>query len=60
VLRFGERMELVQTGDAEADSYGTTAAFTRAIEDAVRRNPEQWLWMHRRWKTRPAGEQGVY
>ncbi len=60
VLRFGECMNLVRTGDAEADIHANTAAFTRAIEDAVRRNPEQWLWMHRRWKTRPAGEQGVY
>jgi KDO2-lipid IV(A) lauroyltransferase len=60
VLRFGECMELLRTGNADADIRANTAAFTRAIEDAVRRNPEQWLWMHRRWKTRPAGEQGVY
>ena len=60
VLRFGECMKLVRTGDADADVYTNTAAFTNAIEDAVRRNPEQWLWMHRRWKTRPVGGQGVY
>ena len=60
VLRFGERMELVRTGDAEVDIVENTAKFTAAIEAAVRRNPEQWLWMHRRWKTRPVGEQGVY
>ena len=60
VLRFGERLELVRTGDAETDAVANTAAFTKAIEDAVRRDPEQWLWMHRRWKTRPAGEAGVY
>jgi KDO2-lipid IV(A) lauroyltransferase len=59
-LRFGACMNLVRTGDPEADIRLNTAAFTQAIEDAVRRNPEQWLWMHRRWKTRPAGEQGVY
>ncbi len=59
-LRFGEQIELVRTGDAEADILANTAAFTAAIEAAVRRNPEQWLWVHRRWKTRPAGEQGVY
>jgi KDO2-lipid IV(A) lauroyltransferase len=53
-------MELVRTGDAEADSVANTARFTAAIEGAVRRHPEQWLWMHRRWKTRPAGERGVY
>jgi KDO2-lipid IV(A) lauroyltransferase len=60
VLWFGECMELVRTGDAEADSVANTARFTAAIEGAVRRHPEQWLWMHRRWKTRPAGERGVY
>jgi len=59
-LRFGERIPLARTGDAEADIRANTAAFTAAIEAAVRRNPEQWLWVHRRWKTRPAGEQGVY
>jgi Kdo2-lipid IVA lauroyltransferase/acyltransferase len=32
-----------------------TAACTRAIEAAVRRAPEQWLWMHARWRTRPEG-----
>jgi KDO2-lipid IV(A) lauroyltransferase len=60
ILRFGEPMELMRTGDAQADVLANTAAFTAAIEHYVRANPEQWLWMHRRWKTRPAGEAGVY
>ncbi len=60
VLRFGERMELRRTGDVDADVLANTAAFTAAIERYVRANPEQWLWMHRRWKTRPPGAQGVY
>jgi KDO2-lipid IV(A) lauroyltransferase len=60
ILRFGERMELARTNDAAADVVTNTAAFTAAIESYVRANPEQWLWMHRRWKTRPAGEPGVY
>jgi len=33
-----------------------TAAFNRSIEAAVRRSPEQWFWMHNRWKTRPVSE----
>lgn len=55
VLRFGEEIPLVSTGDDEADALTNTARFTAAIEDWVRRYPDQWLWVHRRWKTRPEG-----
>ena len=41
------------TGDRDADVLRLTAACTAIVERWVRRNPEQWLWMHRRWKTRP-------
>jgi KDO2-lipid IV(A) lauroyltransferase len=40
-------------GDREADVRELTAAMTRQIEEAIRRSPEQWVWMHRRWKTQP-------
>jgi Kdo2-lipid IVA lauroyltransferase/acyltransferase len=60
VLHFGEELPVVTTGDAEQDASTNTAAFTAAIESYVRRYPEQWLWMHRRWKTRPGGEEGIY
>ncbi len=53
-------LELVRTSDAEADILANTALFTRTIESYVRRHPEQWLWIHRRWKTRPAGEPSLY
>jgi KDO2-lipid IV(A) lauroyltransferase len=33
-----------------------TAAFTRVIEAAIRRTPDQWFWMHERWRTRPRPE----
>jgi KDO2-lipid IV(A) lauroyltransferase len=60
VLRFGEPLEVVHTGDAEADALVNTARFTAAVEGYIRRYPEQWLWMHRRWKTRPQGEGAIY
>lgn len=60
VLRFGEEVALVDTGDAEGDALANTARFTAVIEGYIRRYPEQWLWMHRRWKTRPSGETGIY
>jgi KDO2-lipid IV(A) lauroyltransferase len=34
--------------------------FTKAIENYVARYPDQWLWVHRRWKTRPPGEASLY
>jgi len=60
VLRFGERIDLADTGDAQADAVTNTARFTAVIESYIRQYPEQWLWMHRRWKTRPAGEERIY
>jgi KDO2-lipid IV(A) lauroyltransferase len=60
VLHFGEELPVVCTGDTEQDAVTNTAAFTTVIEAYVRRYPEQWLWMHRRWKTRPSGEEGIY
>jgi KDO2-lipid IV(A) lauroyltransferase len=60
VLRFGEQLELIRTAAPEADTVANTALFTAVIERYVRQYPEQWLWMHRRWKTRPPGEAGIY
>ena len=51
---------LVSTGDSEADAVENTARFTAVLEDAIRQYPGQWLWMHRRWKTRPAGDPPIY
>jgi KDO2-lipid IV(A) lauroyltransferase len=59
-LHFGEEIALVDTGDAERDSVANTAVFTAVLEGYIRAYPEQWLWMHRRWKTRPEGEKGLY
>ncbi len=60
VLRFGAGLDLPAGDDAEADALAHTALFTRVIEEYVRQYPDQWLWVHRRWKTRPQGEAAIY
>jgi KDO2-lipid IV(A) lauroyltransferase len=59
-LRFEPAVELVRSGDEETDVRESTARFTKVIEDYVRAHPEQWLWVHKRWKTRPRGEKPIY
>ena len=59
-LRFDAAVELSQTGNTENDVRENTARFTKVIEEIVRKNPEQWVWVHKRWKTRPAGEKSIY
>jgi KDO2-lipid IV(A) lauroyltransferase len=60
VLHFGEELALIRSGDAADDVVANTALFTAAIESYIRRYPGQWLWLHRRWKTRPEGEGKLY
>jgi KDO2-lipid IV(A) lauroyltransferase len=43
-------------GDRQADIVSLTQRLTSAIESVVRQRPEQWLWLHRRWKTQPGAE----
>jgi Kdo2-lipid IVA lauroyltransferase/acyltransferase len=59
-LRFDPAVNLVRTVNDEQDIVANTQLFTKITEDYVRRYPEQWLWVHRRWKTRPPGEPGLY
>jgi KDO2-lipid IV(A) lauroyltransferase len=55
-VRFLEPWTHFPTADALVD----TAAMNRWIEDEIRRNPAQYLWVHKRFKTRPAGEASLY
>ncbi|HZB88378.1 MAG TPA: lysophospholipid acyltransferase family protein [Terracidiphilus sp.] len=60
VLHFGPRLSLARTGNSEIDVLAATQQCNDVIESWIRRYPDQWLWIHRRWKTRPAGEPGLY
>lgn len=60
VLHFGEELKLARAGDHEADVLAATQQCAAITEAWIRRYPDQWLWIHRRWKTRPAGEAGLY
>jgi Kdo2-lipid IVA lauroyltransferase/acyltransferase len=59
-LRFDPALKLIRTQDEESDVVSNTALFTKTIEGYIRRYPDQWLWVHRRWKTRPPGEPSLY
>jgi len=59
-LRFDPALELIRTGATDADVIANTQLFTKVIEDYVRKYPDQWLWVHRRWKTRPEGQPSLY
>ena len=48
------------TGDEEADVRRLTIEITRRLENQIRKFPGQWLWIHKRWKTRPPGEPKIY
>lgn len=54
ILRFYPPVAI--TGDAVRD----TQAVQSRLEEVIRQYPDQWLWIHRRWKTRPPGEAGLY
>jgi Kdo2-lipid IVA lauroyltransferase/acyltransferase len=60
IVSIGEPLDFDPTGDESGDVRRLTQQFTKAVEDKVRRYPDQWLWIHRRWKTRPEGEEGFY
>jgi Kdo2-lipid IVA lauroyltransferase/acyltransferase len=60
LLKIDEPLTVARSGDDEDDVRRLTQLFTGVVEKYVRRYPDQWLWIHRRWKTRPPGEPGLY
>jgi KDO2-lipid IV(A) lauroyltransferase len=60
VLKTDEPLKFESTGDETEDVRRLTQAFTSVVEKYVRQYPDQWLWIHRRWKTRPPGEPEMY
>jgi KDO2-lipid IV(A) lauroyltransferase len=52
-LIFEKPVELIDTGDKEKDIVTNTQAWSDVVESYIKKYPDQWVWMHRRWKTRP-------
>jgi Kdo2-lipid IVA lauroyltransferase/acyltransferase len=59
-IHFEPEIPTIRTGDDNADALANTARYTKVIENVIRQYPDQWLWVHRRWKTRPAGQPSLY
>jgi KDO2-lipid IV(A) lauroyltransferase len=59
-LELHPPIEMARSGDRDADIVENTQRCTSVIEDVVRRRPDQWIWFHKRWRTRPEGEPGLY
>lgn len=60
VLRIDPPLAITPTGDQKEDIKQLTSLFTSVVESYVRRFPEQWLWIHKRWNTRPGNDANFY
>ena len=52
LLEIGRKIDIVRTGSYQSDVLHNTQNFTKIIEQTIRKYPEQWLWVHQRWKTK--------
>jgi KDO2-lipid IV(A) lauroyltransferase len=59
-LHFENPIEIIETGNQREDVITNTARYTKVLESIIRRHPDQWLWIHRRWRTRPEGQPEIY
>jgi KDO2-lipid IV(A) lauroyltransferase len=59
-LRLDPPVQLIETGNLDHDVLENTKVFNKILEGYIRSYPDQWLWIHRRWKTRPEGEASMY
>jgi KDO2-lipid IV(A) lauroyltransferase len=59
-LHFEAPIATINTGNQKEDVVANTARYTKVLESIIRRHPDQWLWIHRRWRTRPEGEAEIY
>ena len=60
LLLIGPPVFVEQTGDEDEDVRRLTTQLSQVIENQIRQYPGQWLWIHKRWKTRPKGEPAIY
>jgi len=60
LLIIGPPVCFEATGNEETDVRELTTKLSQLIENQIRRYPGQWLWIHKRWKTRPKGEPAIY
>ena len=56
----GEQIEIKATEDPDNDVFELTAQCSKVTENFIREHPEQWVWFHRRWKTKKGSDEIPY
>ncbi len=52
-ITMSKPIQIEKTGDLEKDILNLTQRYTTIMESRIREHPHEWIWIHRRWKTRP-------